>query len=320
MTEFGDTSPGTEIPSLESIEGLLDVQEKLGHAAFVYNTSTGELYVNVLATEIVSPELLLTYIPADMANGSSFTFLAYNSFYKYTARVVQLHDGIFIGEVVLDNREDALYGQLLHALRGYLSPVLGSGEVLAGHLSILETDRVLTFVGYIQRGADSLLKIANMLTDTIQRFQAINIQRLSISEITKLVYLEYDKVELEVAEELYVFGDVDIIQLVLSSIVDNAFRHAGENVHVQITARGTSGGKYVEISVSDNGYGIEEQYLRMIFLPFNKIAETSNKYGASLFRARILMGAMGGKIWAESEVGQGTVFHLLLPLAAESQS
>ena len=319
MTETQDTSLVTEIPFVESIEGLLNVQERLGHATFVYDTSTGKLYVNALLAEIVTPELLRTYIPVDISHGVSFHFFAYNGFYEYTARVVQLHDGMFIGEVVLDNREDALYGQLLHALRGYLTSVFGSGEFLGDHLSELQTDVISDFVGYIQRGADSLLKIANMLTDTIKSFQAINIQKLNLFEITQLVYLGYTKVELEVAEELYVLGDTNIIHLVLSGIVDNAYKHAGENVRVAITARRTSGGKHIEISVSDNGCGIEEQYLHMIFLPFNKIAETSDKHGANLFRARLFMGAIGGKIWAESEVGQGTVFHLLLPIEEESQ-
>lgn len=77
----------------------------------------------------------------------------------------------------------------------------------------------------------------------------------------------------------------------------------------------------VKISVSDNGPGIPPEYHFEIFNEFLRVQpEKADGMGLGLAIARRLVDAHGGKIWVESEVGSGSTFSFLLPLAQKRES
>ncbi len=73
-------------------------------------------------------------------------------------------------------------------------------------------------------------------------------------------------------------------------------------------------GSSLLVTVSESGCGIPENQLPHIFEPFYTTKEFGTGLGLSIVKG--IIDAHGGKIWAESEVGVGTQFHLLLPLVA----
>lgn len=76
----------------------------------------------------------------------------------------------------------------------------------------------------------------------------------------------------------------------------------------------------VKVSVSDTGPGIPPEYHIEVFDDFFRLPQTEDKegMGLGLAIARRLIGAMGGKIWVESEVGAGCKFSFILPLKPSS--
>ena len=70
--------------------------------------------------------------------------------------------------------------------------------------------------------------------------------------------------------------------------------------------------------MTDSGPGIAEAELEAIFEEFYRVAERRQVAGTGLGLAiaRRLVERHGGRIWAESELGHGAVFHLLLPETA----
>ena len=82
--------------------------------------------------------------------------------------------------------------------------------------------------------------------------------------------------------------------------------------------------KTVEVAVSDTGYGISPEQLPYIFDRFYRVdpsrARTTGGSGIGLTISKRLVEAHGGRIWAESEVGKGSVFTFTLPVAHDRQS
>jgi two-component system sensor histidine kinase/response regulator len=72
---------------------------------------------------------------------------------------------------------------------------------------------------------------------------------------------------------------------------------------------------YIAVSVRDTGVGIAPEDLARIFEAFHQVRAGDRQHGSGLGLAisRRLIEAHGGRIWAESEPGKGSVFTFILP-------
>src|SRR5439155_3503016 len=99
---------------------------------------------------------------------------------------------------------------------------------------------------------------------------------------------------------------------------DNAFRFAPEGGVVWIRAVRENGS--CQVSVEDTGPGIPKEHLPLLFERFYRVdparARGDGGTGIGLAIARSVVEAHGGRIWAESRVGEGSVFRFELPLAS----
>jgi signal transduction histidine kinase len=77
----------------------------------------------------------------------------------------------------------------------------------------------------------------------------------------------------------------------------------------------------MELVIRDQGMGIPSEQLEQIFVPFHRLDTTLScpvpGLGVGLPLCRRLVEAQGGRIWAESVVGQGSAFHVWLPALSE---
>ncbi len=103
---------------------------------------------------------------------------------------------------------------------------------------------------------------------------------------------------------------------VFDSLVDNALKYTQEGGRVNVSARDE--GKMIHIWVRDNGVGIPLESLGKIFERFHIIASDplshqDNRLGLGLPIAKGIVEAHHGRMWVESQVGKGSVFHIELP-------
>jgi signal transduction histidine kinase len=110
-----------------------------------------------------------------------------------------------------------------------------------------------------------------------------------------------------------VFSDRDRLRQAVSILLDNAVKYTPKGGRVAVIVH--EGEEWVKIEVSDTGIGIPEDQLPLIFERFHRAdgARTSVGAGLGLAIARQIAEAHGGRIEAESSLGEGSTFTLLLP-------
>jgi len=112
---------------------------------------------------------------------------------------------------------------------------------------------------------------------------------------------------------LMVYGDRTRIRQVLLNLLSNAARFT-EAGGIAIEASDAQG--EVTVAVTDTGEGIPADALEHLFQPFYRVAATSSKVsgsGLGLSISREIIQHHGGRIWVESDMGQGTSFYFTVP-------
>ena len=220
----------------------------------------------------------------------------------------------------------AFIAKMSHEIRTPITSILGFTEVLLGSLLSTEQRRHLRTV---QTAARSLLLLLNDVLDTAKLERGsmelerrdFNLRELAdelIATISATAAVKGIEIGLTYAgtlREIFV-GDALRIRQVLTNILGNAIKFT-EHGSVRLAIQPE--GEEVHFTVCDTGIGIPSDRLEYIFDPFAQAdASMSRRFGGSGLGTTIsrqLVELMGGSIWAESEVGKGSTFHIRLPLA-----
>jgi signal transduction histidine kinase len=130
------------------------------------------------------------------------------------------------------------------------------------------------------------------------------------------------RVEVAAPEDLPpVSADRELIRRVIINLIANAVRFAAQESCLRVTAALDAGGTNLVVSVRDEGPGIPPEHQERIFEKFfqgEKTRATERvSLGLGLAFCRLAVEAHGGRIWCESEPGQGACFSFSLPVEAD---
>lgn len=212
-----------------------------------------------------------------------------------------------------------------HEIRTPINGILGMAEIT---LTTDLNDDQREYVGIIRSSADSLMEIVTNVLD-FSRFESrqVTFQRAEftwtsfIKEIRasiheraaqkQLVFLE--DIDAEIPDVL--IGDPDRLRQILWNLLDNALKFTSRgSIKLAVSvAEESEQGVALHFSVADTGVGIPEEKRNAIFEAFAQVDTSSTrKYGGTGLGLAIcsrLVSVLGGEIWVESAVGQGSTFH-----------
>jgi len=117
-----------------------------------------------------------------------------------------------------------------------------------------------------------------------------------------------------------VLADREMVRRIVVNLVGNSVKFAPEQSTITVSARAAEKGDHLVVSVQDQGPGISEEHQARIFEKFVQVGKGRSaekvSVGLGLAFCKMAVEAHGGRIWVESEPGQGARFSFSLPLGA----
>ncbi len=178
---------------------------------------------------------------------------------------------------------------------------------------------------YIQYAVDGALRMQQLVQDllafsrigrTDKEFQILDCNEVLGTALKNLqTSIQESRAQIERGGLPSVTGNRSQLTQVFQNLIGNGIKfHGGRPPDIRVSAE--LSGKEWLFSVCDNGIGIEREHLDSIFVIFKRL-HTRAEYpgnGIGLAICKKIIEQHGGRIWAESEPGQGTTFKFTLPL------
>jgi two-component system phosphate regulon sensor histidine kinase PhoR len=228
-----------------------------------------------------------------------------------------------------ENTRREFIANVSHELRTPLTSIQGYAETLIEELEPGQDIR-REFLGIILRNAtrmnritEDLLALAKMESPdyklALKPTPASALVQDAIESLGGVVADAGLALELDGAPYDLVMADSDTISQVFGNLIENALKYARDGKRIRVGARLLK--SEVEFSVQDFGPGIASEHLDRIFERFYRVdkarSRESGGTGLGLAIVKHIVLAHGGRIWVESELGSGAVFHFTLPVAAK---
>lgn len=228
----------------------------------------------------------------------------------------------------LDRMKNEFIAITSHELRTPLGLILGHSTFLKELLGGGYEEQVDAII----RNASRLKEIIESLT-SVDNYQSgsalVRSRKVSIARIIEDVCISFNemaskkkislKKSIQPGHEMWVDVDTGKIAIALSNLLKNAITFTNDGG--EIIVRGEQQTDYVKVSVKDSGIGIPSKDLPHVFDRFYQVeghlTRRHGGMGLGLSVAKVMVEMHGGRIWADSEEGKGSIFSFILPVHAQ---
>jgi signal transduction histidine kinase len=215
---------------------------------------------------------------------------------------------------------------LAHEMRTLLTSIKGYSTALLADEITFSPEKQREFLQLIDRDCDALeTLIRDILESSLLdsgrlrlEWQPIKLPRLARQIVDELerFYPHHRIIVTFPADFPVIEGDPERITQVLRNLLDNAAKYSPRGGIIVVHGERTD--DEVVTSVADQGIGIAPEHLNRLFEKFFRVKSRDTRRttgsGLGLPIARALIEAHGGRIWAESQLGHGSIFYFALPL------
>ena len=228
----------------------------------------------------------------------------------------------------IDKIKSDFYSLMSHELRTPLTSIKEGTNLLIESLKEEDiTAKQKKLLAIMTEESNRLIKLVNSLLD-LSKMEAgmmvyaftnsdlITLIKRAVREIEPLAEKKNVTIEIKDGGELPLIKvDTERILQVFRNLIGNAVKFTPNNGYVHVSAQAS--GQEVKVSVRDTGIGISKESLTAIFNKFQQEFTHSNKIkgtGLGLSFVKHIIKDHGGRVWAESILGQGSIFIFVLPV------
>ena len=254
--------------------------------------------------------------------------------------VLAIHNARLFHEIEEKGRElesanqhkSEFLANMSHELRTPLNAILGYTELILDDIYGAVPEKIQEVLARLEKNGRHLLNLINDVLD-LSKIEAgrlsLSLNEYSMEEVLKMVsnsvealLAEKDlELKVEVPKDLVIGkGDEQRIAQVMLNLVGNAIKFTDEGeVKVEVNVANET----FLVSVHDTGPGITEADQQKIFDEFRQADGSSTRKkggtGLGLSISKKIINMHGGRIWVESTLGRGSIFHFTLPIRVEKQ-
>lgn len=229
-----------------------------------------------------------------------------------------------VRELASVNQElEAFSYSVSHDLRAPLRGIAGFGQALEeDYTDILDAQgkdylrRIHAATQRMTQLIDDLLTLSRVSRSEMNRGTPVDLSGLARSIVAQLQATQPERhMDVSIAPGLTARGDPRLLRIALENLLANAWKftaHAAEP-RIEFGMAGSEDGRTIYY-VSDNGAGFDMTYSDKLFGPFQRLHSATEFPGTGIGLATVqrIIRRHGGRVWAESIVGQGATFYFTL--------
>ena len=223
---------------------------------------------------------------------------------------------------VINKELEAFAYSVSHDLRSPLRSIEGFSHILQEkYVNVLDKKGVETFqricnaTERMDRLIDDILNLSRVNRGTFlkDKVNLTNLVKLSLAELEPGP--DDTNSDIRIQDDLVVYADECLMQLLVDNLVFNAWKYSSKSECIKIEFGVNIVNEEKVFFVKDNGIGFDMAYYKKLFQPFQRlVADAEYKgTGIGLATAARVIQRHNGKIWAESQPGQGAIFYFTIP-------
>jgi PAS domain S-box-containing protein len=231
----------------------------------------------------------------------------------------------------LDGLRDDLTSMIYHDLRSPLANIVSSLDVIASMVSDDDRETVLSVLKIAENSTDRIQRLVSSLLDVNKLESGQNVVdqkavdsfsliKNAVEDVRPGANGRRQKIDVDLPDKLpHMWVDGDMARRVLINLMENSSKFTPTEGKLEVGARVED--QWLHIWVKDNGPGIPPADQERIFDKFTRLRGKGKAGGLGIGLAfcRLAVQGHGGRIWVESEMGQGAAFHFTFPLATKEQ-